>query len=318
MRRGFTLIELLVVVAVIGVLLSLLVPTLSSAREQAQRTGCRSNVRMIVMSAALHAIDSPTGAYIPTAGGGEDNLAYLQPGGYLETPELCICPSTQNFVDPENWLEKDDVQNKYGSRVLTHLTESANNAFDSGDGTQGFNQKRGGHSFEVWGWMSSLAYGQLHVFPSGWVDRTRGRKDHYKQRGFDMNHPVYVGENGEQPSPPNRDILKTLNSVKKPSETLLILDSDQDHLAQIRFMYPESKNNWPDAHNNHGTAGLNIGFCDGHVEFVRRGPELIETYLYSNHFGASHIYNNIEELHPGVRKKSVSMYYNNYQKWYFE
>ncbi len=43
-RHGFTLVELLVVVSVIGLLLSLLLPTLSKAREQGRRTVCLAHL----------------------------------------------------------------------------------------------------------------------------------------------------------------------------------------------------------------------------------------------------------------------------------
>ncbi len=51
-RHGFTLIELLVVVAIIGLLLSILLPSLSKAREQGRIAVCLSNLKSIGQAAA--------------------------------------------------------------------------------------------------------------------------------------------------------------------------------------------------------------------------------------------------------------------------
>lgn len=54
-QHGFTLIELLVVMAIIGLLMSILMPSLSSARQQARSTVCLANLRRLSTAMILYA-----------------------------------------------------------------------------------------------------------------------------------------------------------------------------------------------------------------------------------------------------------------------
>lgn len=82
-RSGFTLVELLVVVAIIGVLVAILVPTVHRVRSQAQIASCKNLLKGI--ETALSAYQSDEGRYPPDPydnwdGPPDDDVVYVPPG----------------------------------------------------------------------------------------------------------------------------------------------------------------------------------------------------------------------------------------------
>ena len=57
-KEGFTLIELLVVIAIIALLMGILMPALSRARDQAREVICRTNLKSLHMGLELYAGDN--------------------------------------------------------------------------------------------------------------------------------------------------------------------------------------------------------------------------------------------------------------------
>ena len=64
-RKAFTLIELLVVIAIIAILIGILLPSLSSAREVARTAVCSSNCKQIALAAILYAQDDRKDEFWP-------------------------------------------------------------------------------------------------------------------------------------------------------------------------------------------------------------------------------------------------------------
>ncbi|MHC4664787.1 MAG: type II secretion system protein [Planctomycetota bacterium] len=79
-RTGFTFVELLVVIAAIALLMGILLPVLSAARQQARAVACASNLRQL--SLALTAYDQENGTFPP----GFDDFSFpmiAPPGDYV-------------------------------------------------------------------------------------------------------------------------------------------------------------------------------------------------------------------------------------------
>ena len=103
-RRGFTLIELLVVVAIITLLISILLPSLGRAKEQARQAKCGVNLHSI--GQARTTCDVANKGFGPTWDDGSETgfmltwVDILYDEGFLADTDAGLCPTDERPDEP--------------------------------------------------------------------------------------------------------------------------------------------------------------------------------------------------------------------------
>ena len=157
-KFGFTLIELLVVISIISLLMSILLPSLSKAREQAKRVACMSNLRSIGQGLYIYAQDNdgrlvqgdcevawdvwaeqtdvPAGCEPPAdLKYKQVNLGYLMAFGTLPIPDdddsVVFCPSSR--VADGGRPSEEFVPGWESESSIASITYMFNNSLDGFD-----------------------------------------------------------------------------------------------------------------------------------------------------------------------------------------
>jgi prepilin-type N-terminal cleavage/methylation domain-containing protein len=142
-RSAFTLIELLICIGIIAVLLSLLLPTISRARDSANRLKCATNLRTLGQVVTLFANDHhgriPEGHNTPWSGSGgwDPTWVYTKDyfvlvDDYAADQRLFICPSSPLArVGPSGFVYGDGNE-VYARTELDELPDNPR-PFQAGD-----------------------------------------------------------------------------------------------------------------------------------------------------------------------------------------
>ncbi len=102
-RGGFTLIELLVVMGIIALLIGLMMPALSWARESSRRAACLSNLHQIGLALTnyIHQNNDDLPYVLPLDQGGGDESMLDELSEFITNNGVFVCPADDTGVSEE-------------------------------------------------------------------------------------------------------------------------------------------------------------------------------------------------------------------------
>ena len=291
-RAAFTLVELLVVIGIIALLIGILLPALNRARESARQAKCLNNMRQIAVATVMFASENKG---LMPARGGSSVLRRNESGNFVSV----AATDTGNLQSTWDWIawqrKIDPVSGANSTGADQNITYSGLAKYMSiraryHTTPQEANQF-GGNAEEVFRCPSDNLLNRPNAMDSG----QKAYRYSYSMNLYYMN-PIFPNVNNNQRV--DGKFTGKISSIRNASEKVLIVCEDESSIDD--GVFSPSAANWVNQTSVNAVAARheskykkagtainpgkteqargNVGFCDGHGEFMSRKDAISSKY----------------------------------------